>query len=162
MTNENVPQAEFLRHVVATIAYRGGKFIRDAPAGFAELEISPGSRTPLQILAHIGDVLSWALSIVEGDQAWSGSTAESWNTEAKRFFNLLIQLDRALKVATDENLPATQLFQGPFADTLTHIGQLAMLRRIAGAPVRGENYFKARVVRGNVGPEQVSPKYEFD
>ena len=123
---------------------------------------SRSSRTPLQILAHMGDVLSWALSIVDGEQVWSGSTAQSWSVEAERFFELLGQLDSALEVHTGENIPATRLFQGPFADTLTHIGQLAMLRRIAGSPVRGENYFKAQVIKGNLGPEQASPEHEFD
>ena len=54
------------------------------------------------------------------------------------------------------------MFQGPIADALTHIGQIGMMRRMAGAPVRGENYFKADIAAGRVGAEQSAPRFEFD
>lgn len=162
MTTEADSKRDFLRHALATIAYRGGKALREVPPSFAELRAAPDSRTPIQILAHMGDVLAWALSIVDGEQAFSVSKPISWDQETDRFYEILELLDAALQRQTDQDLPAAQLFQGPFADTLTHIGQLAMLRRLAGSPVKGENYFEATVVEGHVGRKQVEPAYEFD
>lgn len=155
-------EAALLRHLVATIAYRAGKSVRNAPAGYGHFELSPESRTPLRILSHMGDVLSWARGIVDSDPEWSASSAETWSEEVERFFRLLEDLDSALANVSGGEFPALQLLQGPLADTLTHIGQLAMLRRLAGAPVRGENYFEAEIVAGRVGPEQTPSTHEFD
>lgn len=156
------PKRELLRHVLATIAYRGGKALRDAPASFAEFKPSPSSRTPARILAHIGDLLDWGLSIARGAQAWQDSAPLPWDGEVERFFGALGRFDAYL--AGDEPLaaPAEQLFQGALADALTHIGQLAMLRRIEGSAIRGENYYKADIAAGRVGPAQTPPRREFD
>ncbi|MEM8995121.1 MAG: hypothetical protein AAGF23_10070 [Acidobacteriota bacterium] len=162
MKSEVESQAAFLRHVVATIAYRGGKSIRDAPAGYGDFQIAPESRTPVQILSHMGDVLSWAIGKVDSNRARSGFEAESWSAEVERFFSLLADLDSALAGVSQGEFPGLRLLQGPLADTLTHIGQLAMLRRLAGAPVRGENYFEAHIVAGDVGAGQAPPTHEFD
>jgi hypothetical protein len=152
---------ELLRHALATIAYRGGKAVRDAPPALASLRVGPGSRTPLEILAHIGDVLEWAIAIASGRETWSESAAVAWEAEVGRFFAALARLDGVLasgKVAAQPE----QLLQGPIADVLTHIGQIAMLRRLADAPVRGENYFRAGIAAGRLGPVQPSPVREFD
>lgn len=158
--NEAPTSVEFLRHTVAVIAYRAGKSLRDVPAGYGEFELGPGSRRPVQILAHMSDVLTWARSIVVGRQAWDPVAPESWEKEVDRFFERLEELDAAL--VRSEEPPALRLLQGPLADTLTHVGQLAMLRRVAGSPVRGENYFRAKIVEGRVGSEQASSPHEFD
>jgi hypothetical protein len=151
-----------LRHTLATVAYRGGKAVRDAPAGFAEFKVGDSSRTPGQILAHIGDLYDWALTMADGPQRWNNSTPLAWNDECARFFTTLRRLDDRL--ANDAALACTveQLFQGPVADSLAHIGQIAMLRRLAGAPVRAENYAKADIAAGRVGAEQTAPRVEFD
>lgn len=151
-----------LRHTLATVAYRGGKAVRDAPAGFAEFKAGASSRTPGQILAHIGDLYDWALSMADGPQRWNNSTPLAWPEESARFFTTLRRLDDRL--ANDSPLACSveQLFQGPIADSLTHIGQIAMLRRLAGAPVRGENYAKAEITAGRVGAEQAQSRVEFD
>jgi hypothetical protein len=135
---------EFLRHAVATIAYRGGKAIRDVPVGFADFRASETSRTPVQILAHIGDLLEWSCVLARGDKTWNNAAPQLWEGETARFFSLLKKLDTEL---ADRELQcdANRLFQGPIADALTHIGQIAMLRRIAGAPMPGENYFRAEM-----------------
>lgn len=152
----------FLRHSLATVAYRGGKAVRGAPAGFAEFKVGDSSRTPGQILAHIGDLYDWALTMADGPQRWNNSTPLAWNDECARFFTTLRRLDDRL--ANDAALACTveQLFQGPVADSLAHIGQIAMLRRLAGAPVRAENYAKADIAAGRVGAEQTAPRVEFD
>jgi hypothetical protein len=155
------PARQLLRHTVATIAYRGCKAVRGEPDSFAEFHASEDSRTPGQILAHIGDLLEWALSTARGQQQWRPSAPLPWREEVHRFFAALEALDDFL--ASDEPLHTTpeKLFQAPISDALTHIGQIAMLRRLAGAPVRAENYYVAKVAVGTVGAEQPAPVQEF-
>ena len=152
---------EWLRHTIATLAYRGGKAVRGAPAEFATFRVREGSRSAGEILAHIGDLLDWAASLVEGTERWRDSTAQTWDRDVARFFEGLRRLD-ALLAGKAPAYDAQRLFQGPIADALTHIGQIALLRRLAGAPVRGENYHRAEIVAGRVGPEQAAPRREFD
>src|SRR5208282_289354 len=155
------PKRELLRHTLATLAYRGGKAIRNAPEGFAALQASEGVRAPGQILAHIGDLLDWALSMAHGKQEWRDSPPRSWENEAERFFAALKKFDDYL--ASNQPLHASpeKLLQGPIADALTHVGQIAILRRLAGQPVKAENYFAAEITIGQVGAEQKPPKREF-
>jgi len=152
---------EFLRHALATLAYRGGKAIRDLPEETARFRVGPTSRTPLEILAHVGDLLDWALSIARGRQAWHDTESSSWEEQVDRFFAALARLDEALAEG-GEAIPTEGIFQGPIADALTHVGQIAMLRRLAGAPVRGENYYRAEIRAGRLGPDQAPPRREFD
>lgn len=156
------PARTLLRHTLATVAYRGGKAIRDAPLEFAEFRSGDKTRTPIRILAHVNDLFDWALSLAEGEQRWHDSTPQPWDLEARRFFETLQRFDDYL--ASDRPLAnsAERLFQGPVADALTHIGQIALLRRLAGSPIRAENYFKADIVVGRVGREQSAPRREFD
>jgi hypothetical protein len=160
--NSSDGKRAMLRHALATVAYRGGKALRGAPPGFAEYRVAEGTRCPIEILAHICDLIDWALSIAEGKQAWKDTRAAVWDGEVERFFTAMKAFDDFL--ASDSPLQADpeKLFQGPIADALTHVGQLSMLRRLAGAPVRGENYFVAEVQAGRVGPAQPFPKKEFD
>ncbi len=154
-----------LRHAVATLAYRGAKVVRGAPDSFADFHAggSGGSvRTPLQILAHIGDLLDWALALAKGKEVWRDSWGESWASEAARFHAALRALDRYLASDAKLAVPAERLFQGPIADALTHVGQIALLRRLAEAPIRGENYFLADIQGGRTGPEQTAARKEFD
>jgi hypothetical protein len=116
----------------------------------------------VQILAHVGDLFDWALALADGEHRWSDTASDDWDAQVARFFDGLTALDARLASPDPLGRPARRLFQGPFADALTHIGQLAMLRRMAGAPVRGENYYKAEVESGRVGPDQAAPVYEFD
>jgi hypothetical protein len=84
-----------------------------------------------------------------------------WDREVERFFVSLAAFDAYL--ASDEPLhvPAEKLFQAPVADALTHTGQLAMLRRLAGCPMPGQNYFVAAIETGRVGMEQTAPTKTF-
>jgi hypothetical protein len=162
MTTSPDTGRQLLRHSVATVAYRGGKALRGAPDHFASFHIGDKTRTPAQILAHMGDLFDWALSIAQGQQTWHDSTPLPWNAEIERFFVAVKKFDDYL--ASDEPLqgPAAGLLQAPLADALTHIGQIAMLRRLAGSPVKGENYFKADITVGRVGLEQPTPRREFE
>ena len=168
------PKIALLRHAVAALAYRGGKPLRGCPEGFADFRAAPGTRTPAEVLAHLGDLLEWAASQVRGKSTWRSSPPLPWEQEKARFFAALAVLDRALDGVLDGELDgelpggapaafsAEKLFQGPIADAFTHVGQLALLRRLAGAPVRGENFVRADIVAGRVGAEQSPPALEFD
>jgi hypothetical protein len=162
MKSEIDAKRQMLRHTVATLAYRGGKAVRNAPEGFATFRIGESTRTPEQILAHIGDLLDWALSQAKGQEVWRDSTPLPWDQEVERFFSALKKFDDYLASEAPLGASAEKLFQGAIADALTHVGQIAMLRRLAGAPIRGENYFKADIVAGRVGAEQSDARVEFD
>lgn len=156
------PKRTLLRHTLATLAYRGGKALRGAPGDFASFRCGDSSRTPGQILAHISDLLDWALSLARGKQAWHDSPALTWDDGAHRFFEALAAFEAYLASDLPLATPVEGLFQGPIADALTHVGQIALLRRMAGVPVRGENYYLAEIAAGRVGPEQSRAIREFD
>ena len=156
------PARQLLRHTLATVAYRGGKALRGAPDHFDTFHIGDKTRTPAQILTHMGDLLDWALSIAQGNETWRNSTPLPWNAEVDRFFAALQKFDDYLASADPLKGSAEGLFQGPIADALNHIGQIAMLRRLAGSPILGENYFKAGIAAGHVGLDQAAPRREFE
>ena len=162
MTATPDPARELLRHMLATIAYRGAKPLRGAPASFPSFRAGDTARTPVQILAHIGDLLDWALSIARGTQVWHNSQPLEWDAEVTRFHKALEQFDNYLASPEPLHEPPEKLLQGPLADALNHIGQLTMLRRLSGAPIKGENYHKAEISAGRLGADQPSPRREFD
>jgi hypothetical protein len=153
---------ELLRHTLATLVYRAAKPIRDIPPRFGKMRAGEGCRSAAEILAHIGDLLDWALTAAEGNPVWRPATPQSFTKESVRFFAAAKTLDDYLASDASLNCPAEKLFQGPLADALTHVGQLATLRRLAGTPVRGENYYVADIQAGRVGPDQAPPNREFD
>ena len=155
------PKRELLRHTLATLAYRGGKAVRNAPEGFAEFQAGEGVRTPGQILAHVGDLFDWALSIAMGQRTWHDSKPLPWEQEVARFFATLKRLDDFLASNATVQTSPEKLLQGPIADALTHVGQIAILRRIARTPMKGESYYEAEIEVGRVGADQAKPKREF-
>ena len=151
----------FLRHALATLAYRAGKAIRNTPADFSAVRAGPGSRSAGELLAHMCDLLDWALSLARGKQRWTDTPVQSWEADSSRFFLAMQHFDEFLANDTPLGMAAEQLFQGAVADALTHTGQLTLLRRLAGAPIRAENYAKADIVAGRVGVEQEAARHEF-
>ncbi len=155
---------QLLRHTVATVAYRAAKTMRGAPESFAAFRPGPKSNSAVEIVAHMGDLYDWALSMAKGQGKWNSATPQAWDKECARFFATLKAFDDLL--ASDEAIQydLTRLFQGPIADSLTHTGQLAMLRRLSGTPMKGESYNRAEISGGRVGSQQTpaDPKYEFD
>lgn len=143
---------------MAAVAYRAARALDGAPVDFAGF--SGVGRTPAQILAHMGDLFDWALSCAEGRERWHNSKPLEWEEEKRRFFAVLEAFDRALAGEPAPGCEAERLFQGPVADALTHVGQLTLLRGMAGAQIRPENYFKAKIRRGLVGKNQPSPVSE--
>jgi hypothetical protein len=155
-----------LRHLVATLTYRAAKVLRDAPPDFGATTFGAATRKPVLIVAHLADLMSWAVRLAEGQYSWKAEGGDDWQGEVARFFDRVAALDRTL--ASDESLrgpvenPVEKLIQGPLADALTHVGQLAMLRGMAGVPIRPESYARAEIVIGRVGMEQTPARAEFD
>jgi len=152
-----------LRHMLATIAYRGGKTIRGAPEEFASFRAEGSLNTPVMLLAHIGDLIEWAHHWCCGEeQSYKISEPLDWNSEVNRFYGSLESFDQHLASGGNLQTSLESMFQAPIADALTHIGQLALLRRMAGDPVPGEAYRLAEIVVGRVGPEQAKSGHEFE
>jgi len=151
-----------LRHTVATLAYRAEKVLREVPAGFANHRLGPHARTPLELVGHLADLIEWATRTAGGQMIWKAQSVGEWNADVDRFYAALAALDRFLASDAPLGYPAGVIFQGPIADALTHVGQLAMLRGIAGTPVRPESYARATIEVGHVGREQSSERREFD
>lgn len=141
---------ELLRHLVATLAFRGGIAITDAPDRFTEFRAGETTRTAGEILAHIGDLIQGSLYLVKGEFVYLQSSPQLWSEDVERFFTAVKEFD--LYLASDAPLeqPIEKLLQGPIADALTHVGQIVMLRRLAGKPIREESYFTVEIVAGGI------------
>lgn len=153
---------ELLRHTVATLAYRAEKVLRDVPDGFAEHRCSPTSRTAVDVVSHLGDLMEWATRMAQGEYRWAPAPEAEWASACDRFFRSVLELDETLIEAPLEAYPPETIFQGPIADALTHVGQLALMRGAFGAPVRPESYARAEILAGRVGREQSAARKEFD
>jgi len=154
----------FLRHALATLAYRAGKTVRGTPAAYGDYRVTPESKSPREILAHMGDLMDWLLRQLQGEGRWTTATASAWDQEIARFFAALGALDAHLASGAPIGYEPARFFQGGLADALTHTGQLAMLRRLSGHKMKGESYNRADIVVGRVGLDQTppNPQYEFD
>jgi hypothetical protein len=151
-----------LRQLAATLAYRAAKVLRDVPPDFAQYTCGASARQPVKIVAHLADLMAWGVTIADGDIKWHAAGSDDWDHEVSRFFDGLALLDAALAADRPFKGSVDKLIQGPLADALTHVGQLAMMRGMAGAPVRPESYARAKIEAGRVGPDQAAPGYEFD
>jgi len=154
----------FLRHSLATLGYRAGKTVRGTPEAYGTYKVTADSNSPLEILAHMGDLMEWALRMVQGKPSWTTATPIPWNEEIERFFRTVRALDDYLASGRPIEWDPGRLFQGGIADALTHTGQLAMLRRLSGHKMNGENYSRADITIGRVGLDQPAPdpKNEFN
>jgi hypothetical protein len=150
---------ELFRHMLAALGYRAARALEDSPESFAGFD--GAGKTPRQILAHMGDLFDWALTMAEGNQRWHSSEPLTWAEEQHRFFAALKAFDGYLASGAQQHAPLERFFQGPVADALTHVGQLAMLRRLAGCPIRGENYYVAAIETGRVGADLPAPVKPF-
>jgi len=136
---------EVLRHMVATVAYRGGVALADLPESFATFRAHETTRTPGEILAHIGDLFEGSLHLVKGELVFLTSTPLPWNEEIMRFFAAVKVFDSYLASDAPLACPVEKLVQGPIGDALTHVGQIVMLRRMSGNPIRSEGYLTAKI-----------------
>lgn len=145
---------EVLRHMVATVAYRGGLAITDAPDGFAEFRAHKTTRTAGEILAHIGDLLEGSLYLVKGELVYLTSEPLPWKEEVTRFYSAVKMFDSYLASEAPLACPVERLVQGPVGDALTHVGQIVMMRRMAGKPIRAAQYFTAEIIAGEVRQDE--------
>ncbi len=152
---------EFLRHTLAALAYRAARACEHAPPGFGEFRASPLTRSSGEILAHMGDLFDWAASLAAGKPEWKPAKPQAWEQDVERFFAALARFDAALAKGGPIDVPLERLFQGPVADALTHVGQLALLRRAADSPQVGENYVKADIVMGRITKDLAAPVAPF-
>jgi hypothetical protein len=143
---------EILRHALATVAYRAARALEGAPDHFAGF--AGAGRMPVQILSHMGDLFDWALSAAVGQERWQATQPRVWAEEKQRFFESLQSFDAFLAGGGTLHAPVERLLQGPVADALTHVGQLAMLRRLSGTPTHGESFYDAEIRVGQAGAEQ--------
>lgn len=150
---------ELLRHALAAVAYRAARALEGAPDHFAGF--AAAGRMPVQILAHMGDLFDWALSAAVGKEQWRTTQPSEWKHEKQRFFQALGTFDAFLASGGEIHASIDRLMQGPVADALTHVGQLAMMRRLSGSPIRGENFFVAAIVTGQVGSDQPAAVQPF-
>lgn len=141
---------ELLRHVVATLAFRGGIAVADAPEDFSEFRPKENARSAGEILAHIGDLVQGSLYLMKGELVYLQSPAQLWAQDAKRFFSTIEEFDSYLASDAPLAQPIEKILQGPIADGLTHVGQLVMLRRLAGKPIDAESYFAVEIKAGEV------------
>jgi hypothetical protein len=148
-----------LRHTLATAAYRATRALEGAPEEFGGF--AGAGHRPVEILAHMGDLFDWGLSMAAGHPRWQNSKPLPWPDEQRRFFAALEAFDAYLVSAEAIQAPIERLMQGPVADALTHVGQLAMLRRMAGTPTHGENFYVAPIAAGQVSAEQPDPMKPF-
>lgn len=155
-------EVALLRHTIATLAYRAGKVLRDFPGAAVSQRVAEASRTPLELVSHLGDLMEWAERLARGEYRWEARDEGEWSQAVARFFRGIAALDAALAARHADARPLEQIFQGPVADALTHVGQLALMRGMSGAPVRPESYAKAEIRAGSVGIDQPPPRYEFD
>ena len=156
------PSRIVLRQLAATLAYRAAKVLRDAPAGFDQQTFGSSTRQPVRIVGHMADLMNWGVSLAAGGKEWKAEGSDDWEKEVGRFFDGLAALDAAIAADGPFAGSIVKLIQGPLADAFTHVGQLSMLRGMAGAPVRPESYARATIVVGRVGLEQPLPGFEFD
>src|SRR6185436_8148582 len=149
-----------LVHFLAALAYRTQKALRGAPASFAGFEAGNQVRTPQWLVQHMDGALGYALTCFEGEPtSYRSERLASFDAEVVRFHGKLEALARHLRGATPlRSVTPEQLLQGPFADAMTHAGQLAMLRRLAGSPIPPENFIVAEISPERLGPDQAPPK----
>lgn len=151
------PSRRLLRHFLAALAYRTQKALRGAPADFGDFRAAGNVRTPHELLWHMTGLMGYARTFLRGGD-YAPPAVASLAAEVARFHEQLALLAADLAdPALTSRLTDEQFLQGPLADAMTHAGQLALLRRLAGAPVPSENFIHAAVDPGNLGPEQPEP-----
>lgn len=146
-----------LQHFLATLAYRTQKAVRGVPSDFGNFRTAPGVRTPTELVRHMTSVLGYARTYFVGGQYWP-EPLPSLADEVVRFHTMLEDLSRHLEQGASFGVTTPeQMLQGPLADAMTHAGQLAMLRRLAGSPVPPENFIVADIRPDRLGPDQPEP-----
>jgi hypothetical protein len=157
-------QRKLVRHFLAALAYRTQKALRDAPPEFSSFRAAPKVRTPHELIRHMDGVLGYARTFLVGG-SYEVPFFPEFSTAVAHFHETLMDLARHLEIGTElRGITLENLIQGPCSDAMSHAGQIAMLRRLAGNPVPPENFIYAAISSTNLGPDQpppVSPDKEW-
>jgi hypothetical protein len=147
-----------LKHFLAALAYRTQKALRGAPTGFGNFKAGHDVRTPSELVRHMTSVLGYARTYFIGGQ-YRPDELPTLAEEIERFHKMLQKLGRHLEAGDEflSDITEERMLQGPFADAMTHAGQLAMLRRMYGDPIPPENFIVANVSAENLTPDQPDP-----
>ena len=149
---------ELLRHFLAAIAYRTQKALRDAPAHYPTFSAGNRVRTPLELIHHMTSLMGYVRTLfVGGSYPIKPDPLPTFKEEIARFHEMLEAVGALLDCGASCSISTEQLLQGPFADTMTHVGQLAMLRRLADSPVPPENFIYADIRGDRLDPNQPPP-----
>ena len=147
---------ELLRHFLAAIAYRTQKALRDAPAHYATFSAGHRARTPTELIRHMTSLMGYVRTFFEGG-TYKPDPLPAFEQEVERFHGMIEQVGELLASGAKCSITTEQLLQGPFADAMTHVGQLALLRRLAGSPVPSEDFIEATIDTSNVSAQQAPP-----
>ncbi|HEX8286762.1 MAG TPA: hypothetical protein VF556_02130 [Pyrinomonadaceae bacterium] len=147
---------ELLRHLLATLAFRGGIAVTNAPDNFAQFRAGEATRSAGELLAHIGDLIQGSHFLMKGEFVRLQSPPQTWAEDVKRFFAEIEKFDSYLVSEAPLAQPIEKIVQGPIVDALTHVGQIVMLRRLAGKPIQPESYFTAEIAAGGVAEKYFS------
>lgn len=162
MSNTSLPERDrhLLQHFLAAIAYRTQKALRDAPAHYPDFHPGQEVRTPVQILRHMTSLMGYVRTFfVGGTYPFEPEPLPTFAEEIERFHDMLEDVGRFIMTDTaPTGITTEQLLQGPFSDVMTHVGQLAILRRLAESPVQSENFIYADITGKRLGKEQPLPK----
>jgi hypothetical protein len=152
----DMTQRSMLKHLLGAIAYRAQKALRDAPDSYADFHAGMNVRTPHELVRHMTGVLGYARTLFVGG-VWRPRMLPTFGEEVARLHEVMEDLGRLIETGDAPTIRPEQLLQGPLSDAMTHVGQLAMLRRLAGAPVAPENFVFAKVDANNLGQHQPPP-----
>ena len=130
-----------LRHAIAAVRYRAGKALAGLPPEFGTFSAGAGVKTPGDVVTHLAELFAWVLELANGTGRWRSLESLGWDEDVARFWEALA----AVEAYEGRLTPAERLLQGPVADALTDVGQLGLLRRLAGYPMTSENYFAATI-----------------
>jgi hypothetical protein len=149
---------QLLRHFLAAIAYRTQKALRGAPASYPGFAAGRQVRTPVEILRHMTSLMGYVRSLfIGGSYPVKPAALDTFQEEIARFHDMLEEIGTLLESGTPLSITTEQLLQGPFADVMTHVGQLGLLRRLADSPVAPENFIYAHIDGDRLGPDQPMP-----
>lgn len=146
---------QLLRHTLATLAYRANRVLADAPEGFGDFDAGQGVMTPRKMVNHMSMILAYAKSRLTGEEFQRPTEVDDWSMEVDRFYETVSALDKAAEAGfRADGEMVLRMLQGPILDALTHVGQLSLLRRLAGSPTPKDNYIKAQIELGKTGKDQ--------
>ncbi|MEJ2668408.1 MAG: hypothetical protein P8Z81_15160 [Deinococcales bacterium] len=144
------PTSTLLRRYLATLAYRLRKALRGTPDGFSDFQAGHGVRTPNDLLNHMRGRLLFVHGHLRPNDGEEPPRL-SWTDEVAALSRVLSALDDDLRSAAPlDEATVHRLLQGPLSDVMTHVGQVAMLRRLAGSPIPAESFYDADVVLGDM------------